>query len=214
MSAGFTLLEMMLAVAVLGLILVMLSSSFSTVAHSKVHAEDRLFADHTGRALLLQMSDEIRGTIQTPQAQSRVFLLGSGHMQSGLPLDTISMSTLDYGHRRSITTFGSEELITYAAVPNPDHRGWYTLERYEQSALVQYASNQNSLATVLAANLVSLHIQYFNGQLWSESWDSSSVPAGEQLPVAVRVDLQLAAANGRVMNFATEVSLPMAMGTW
>jgi prepilin-type N-terminal cleavage/methylation domain-containing protein len=209
---GFTLLEMMLAVAVLGLMLAMLSSSFSTVAHSKVHAEDRLVTDHTGRALLFQIANEIRGMVQTPQTPSRVYLLGIGHMQGGEPLDTISMSTLDYGHRRSFTSFGAEEIVTYAAVPNPEHRGWFVLERYEQSGLVQYANPATGPGTVLATNLLSLHIRYFNGQMWSESWDSASVPAGIQLPAAVTIDLQLAAPNGRVMNFTTEVSVPMAMG--
>ncbi len=211
-SPGFTLLEMMLAVAVLGLMLVMLSSSFSTVAHSKVHAADRLVTDHTGRALLFQMSNEIRGAVQTPQTQSRVYLLGVGHMQGGLPLDTISISTLDYGHRRAITGFGAEEIVTYAAVPNPEHRGWFMLERYEQSALLQNANPQTLPGTILATNVLSLHIRYFNGQMWSESWDSTSVPMGTQLPFSVIIQLQLAAPNGHAMNFTTEVSLPMAMG--
>ncbi len=209
---GFTLLEMMLAVAVLGLMLVMLSSSFSTVAHSKVHAEDRLVTDHTGRALLYQMSNEIRGAVQTPQAPSHVYLMGVGQMQGGRPLDSISISTLDYGHRRALTSFGAEEIVTYAAVPNPEHRGWFMLARYEQSGLMQFANQQTGLATVLATNVLSLHIRYFNGQMWSESWNSESVPAGMQLPVAVMIELQLAAPNDRVMNFATEVVVPMAMG--
>src|SRR5712692_10251848 len=44
-QCGFTLIEMMLAIGVLALILAMLSTSFSTVAHSKVHAEGRLLVD-------------------------------------------------------------------------------------------------------------------------------------------------------------------------
>ncbi len=43
---------MMLAIGVLALILAMLASSFSAVAHSKVHAEGRLKVDREGRALL------------------------------------------------------------------------------------------------------------------------------------------------------------------
>ena len=43
-DSGFTLIEMMLAIGVLGLILTMLATSFNTVAHSKVHAEGRLLS--------------------------------------------------------------------------------------------------------------------------------------------------------------------------
>ena len=212
-SRGFTLIEMMLAVGVLGLILVMLSGSFSTVAHSKVHAEDRLDTDHAGRALLFQMGNEIRGAIQTPQVASHVMLLGTGRMEGGQPLDSISISTLDYAHRRSLTGFGAEEVITYTAVPNPQRRGWYLLERSDQSGLIQYTgSNPNPL--MLASNLISLHIRYFNGQLWSESWDSASFPRGQQLPIAISIELKMGGSNGAVIDVATEVAVPMGTAQW
>ncbi len=212
-SRGFTLIEMMLAVAVLGLILVMLSGSFNAVAHSKVHAEDRLSADHAARALLFQMANEIRGAVQTPQSASRVMLLGTGRMENGQPLDSMSISTLDYGHRRALTGFGAEEVITYATVPNPDRRGWYMLERSSQSGLIQNADSRPG-AVMLAPNVLSLHIRYFNGQQWSESWDSASFPRGQQLPIAIAVELKMAASSGRVMDIATEVQVPMGFTQW
>ena len=52
-ARGFTLIEMMLAIGVLALILAMLASSFSAIAHSKVHAEGRLIVDREGRAAAL-----------------------------------------------------------------------------------------------------------------------------------------------------------------
>jgi prepilin-type N-terminal cleavage/methylation domain-containing protein len=63
---GFTLIEMMLAIGVLAMILAMLASSFSVVAHSKVHAEGRLMVDREGRALLWQLTRELRNVVQTP----------------------------------------------------------------------------------------------------------------------------------------------------
>ena len=74
---GFTLIEMMLAISVLALILAMLASSFSTVAHSKVHAEGRLMVDREGRALLWQLTKELRNAVQTPYTASNVALLGA-----------------------------------------------------------------------------------------------------------------------------------------
>ncbi len=45
--------------------------------------------------------------------------------------------------------------------------------------------------TELADNVVALHIKYFNGGDWLESWDSTAIPAPAQLPVAVSIDLLL-----------------------
>ncbi|HYK66219.1 MAG TPA: prepilin-type N-terminal cleavage/methylation domain-containing protein, partial [Patescibacteria group bacterium] len=97
-ARGFTLIEMMLAIGVLALILTMLASSFSTIAHSKVHAEGRLMVDREGRALLWQMSKELRDAVQTTPMASNVALLGGGHMgNAGAPLDTLTLSTFSAG---------------------------------------------------------------------------------------------------------------------
>ena len=69
-------------------------------------------------------------------------------------------------------------------------------------------------AVILADNLLSLHLRYFDGQRWSESWDSSSLPPGRQLPVAVAIQIQMAAPGGRPMDFATQVTVPMAIAQW
>ena len=209
---GFTLIEMMLAIGVLALILTMLASSFHTIAQSKVHAEGRLMVDREGRALLWQLSKEVINTVQTRYAPSNVALLGNGHMGNGLPIDTITMSTFSAGHRRAISGMTPENIVTYNLTPNPDQRGWYLLQRSQQSGLL--TSTGAAQPMVLADNLLSLHIRYFDGQRWGESWDSSSLPLKNQLPVAVAIQIQLAAPGGRVMDFATEVTVPMGIAQW
>jgi prepilin-type N-terminal cleavage/methylation domain-containing protein len=209
---GFTLIEMMLAIGVLGLILAMLSTSFSTVAHSKVHAEGRLIVDREGRALLWQISKEVRDAVQTPIAPSHVLLLGGGHSGGSGPLDTLTLSTLDAGHRRSITGIAPEYIVSYSEVSNPDRRGWYLLQRTQQSGLLLSGNGGQSL--VLANNLLSLHLRYFDGQRWTESWDSTSLPPGRQLPVAVAIQIQMAGPGGRPIDFATQVTVPMAIAQW
>jgi len=209
---GFTLIEMMLAIGVLALILTMLASSFNTIAHSKVHAEGRLMVDREGRALLWQLTKELRNAVQTPYTQSNVALLGNGRMGNGAPIDTITMSTFSGGHRRAITGMTPETIVTYNLTPNPDQQGCYMLQRSQQSGLLTNTVAQQSM--VLADNILSLHFRYFDGQKWDESWDSSSMPRGTQLPIAVAIQIQMAAPGGRVMDFATQVTVPMAMQQW
>jgi prepilin-type N-terminal cleavage/methylation domain-containing protein len=212
MSRGFTLIELMLAIGILSLILAMLASSFSAVAHSKVHAEGRLMVDREGRALLWQLSDEVRNAVQTPYARSNVALFGNGHMGAGAPIDTITLSTFSGGHRRAVTGMMPETIVTYNLVPNPQVPSWYMLERSQQSGLLTTSVAQQS--TVLADNVLSMHIRYYDGQKWGESWDSSSLPMGRQLPVAVAFQIQMAAPGGRVMDFASQVIVPMAIQQW
>jgi prepilin-type N-terminal cleavage/methylation domain-containing protein len=209
---GFTLIEMMLAIGVLALILAMLASSFSAVAHSKVHAEGRLMVDREGRALLWQMTKEVTNAVQTPYAASNVALLGGGHVGNGKAIDTITMSTFSGGHRRAITGLTPETIVTYNLTANPEQPGWYLLQRSQQSGLL--TNSASTQTTVLANNVLSMHIRYFDGQKWGESWDTSSLPRGSQLPVAVAIQIQMAAPGGHVMDFATEVIVPMAIAQW
>lgn len=212
-SRGFTLIEMMLAIGVLALILTMLAGSFSVVTHSKVHGEGRLGVDREGRALLWQLSNEIRGAVQTPQSPSNVLFVGQGRVGSNGPIDTLTISTLRSGHRRALTGGGTETIVGYDVVNNPDHPGWYLLERDQQSGL-SAGGRSNGPTLVLADNLLSLNFRYFDGQRWVETWDSTSLPNGRQLPVAVVVAVSMAAPGGRAMNFATQVTVPMAITTW
>lgn len=209
---GFTLIEMMLAIGVLALILTILASSFSTIAHSKVHAEGRLMVDREGRALLWQMAKELRDAVQTYPLASNVALLGTGHMGNGGAIDTITLSTFSAGHRRALTGMTPETIVTYNLVANPDQPGWYILQRSQQSGLMtSTAALQN---TVLADNVLSLHIRYFDGDTWDESWDTSALPRGRQLPFAVSIQIKMAAPQGHVMDFATQVTVPMAFNQW
>ena len=209
---GFTLIEMMLAIGVLALILAMLASSFSTIARSKVHAEGRLMVDREGRALLWQITNELRNAVQTAYEPSNVALFGNGHMGNGAPIDTITLSTFSAGHRRAITGLMPETIVTYNLIANPDLQGTYLLQRSQQSGLMTSAPALQT--TVLADNVRSLHIRYFDGDKWGESWDSSSLPRGRQLPFAIAVQIKMAAPGGHVMDFATQVTVPMAFAQW
>jgi prepilin-type N-terminal cleavage/methylation domain-containing protein len=208
---GFTLLELMLAVAILGLIVTMLAQSFHAVAMSKIHAEERLYSERSGRAILWQMSNEIRGAVQTPLAPSRVLVLGAAKYQGGSPVNTLTVSTLDPGHRRSLDGYGAEEIVTYAATPNPNHRGWFLLERSQYSGL---GSGNNPTPIIVADNMLSLKLRYFDGQQWDQVWNSENMSPGRQVPVAVSIDLNLAGPRGQPLALSTQVTVPMAIMQW
>ncbi len=215
LSRGFTLIEIMLAVAILGIIMVMLASSFHAVAAGKTHAEGRLLSNRQACALLAQLTSELHGAVQTPLIASNVLLVGQGRMQNGAPLDSLMISTIDSGHRRSISSFGAEELIGYSGQPNPRHRGWYMLMREQRSALLNdVAGIKLAPPVVPAANVLAFHVRYFNGNIWLESWDSASLPPGMQLPQAIAIDLVMAGPGGAPLKLSTQVTLPMAFTQW
>jgi len=206
---GFTLIELMLSLGLMALIMIMLYQSFAAVAGSKVHGENRLTADQQGRAIMWQLSREIRGMVQTPLIPSKTFLLGQASKQGGTALDSITFSTLDVSHRRSLNGIGTEELVAYSAESNPDHRGWFMLMRSQASALMTRTTSDMPPMR-MAENVLEMHIRYFDGQRWLESWDSRGMPPGQVLPMAISFDLSLMAPGGRPAHFSTTIAVPMA----
>jgi hypothetical protein len=205
----------MIAIFILGIVLLMLAQSFHAVAGSKAHGENRIALDQAARTILTQMSDELRGAVQTPYVPSRVLLMGVARMEGGMPMDTFTVSTLDPGHRRSVEGFGPEDTVGYVTAPNRDHRGWFLLERVQYSSLLTNPPTlANAAPVVLANNLISLHIRYFDGDNWSESWDSTTMTPGRSLPVQVTIDLKMGSSSGTPFMLATAVTLPMAFAQW
>jgi prepilin-type N-terminal cleavage/methylation domain-containing protein len=214
-SRGFTLIEVMIAVAILGLVFVMLAGSFHTVATGKVQGESHLTASQLSRTILTGMSNEIRGTVQTAQTNpSQVLVIGVGRMENRAPLDSLSISTLDPGHRRSLEGFGAEDTVTYLTSPNPAHPGWHLLTRTQVSSLLTAGASTADSSVQLADNVLALHFSYFNGSNWMESWNSPSLPPGRQLPQAITIDLVLAAPGGAPLKLSTMVAVPMAFAQW
>ncbi|MGO9265252.1 MAG: prepilin-type N-terminal cleavage/methylation domain-containing protein [Candidatus Binataceae bacterium] len=214
-SRGFTLIEIMIAVAILGLVFVMLAGSFHAVATGKVQGEGHLAAAQESRTVLTGMSNEIRGAVQTAMSNpSVVMVIGTGRMVSHTPLDSLSISTLDPGHRRALEGFGAEDTVSYTTTPNSAHPGWNILTRTQTSSLLTTGASSPDTSVELADNLLALHFSYFDGNIWGESWDSTSLPPGRQLPQAIAIDLVLAAPGGAPLRLSTMVTLPMAFAQW
>jgi len=201
----------MLATAMLALILVMLAGAFHAVAAGKVQAESRIAVDAAGRAILGEMANEIRGAVQTYSLTSQVLLVGESHSENGRIVDSISVSTLDPGHRRTLEDFGAEDTITYSTLPNPDHPGLFLLLRSQSSSLLGTGTDGHvGEPMTIAANLLSLRIRYFDGNIWLEFWHSQRLPPGRQLPEEVAIELALAERAGVPLSLSTRVTLPMA----
>ncbi len=208
-QTGFTLMELMLSLALLALIMIILFGSFHAVAISKLHAETRLESDQEAGTLMWLMARELRGAVFTPLIPSHVLLVGQASKQGSMPMDSITFATLDPAHRRTLDSFGAEQIVSYAAVSNPNHRGWFMLTRSSNSGLLQTTTPPSLPPTVLASNVISVHFRYYNGFQWLESWDSTSAPAGQALPQAISIELMVGSGRHPVY-LATTVSLPMA----
>jgi len=106
-------------------------------------------------------------------------------------------------------------MVSYSGQANPDHQGWYMLMRQQQSSLLSATAGLKvPPPMVLAANVLSFHVRFFNGNIWLENWNSASLPPGMQLPQAIAIDVVLAGPAGAPIELATQITVPMAFTQW
>jgi len=238
-TAGFTLLELMLAVVITGLLLATVYGALSRTTSTKEIAEERaeLFSD--GRQAILRMGSDIEGSLPPP-AGDRIFFRGSGGGSTPPSLEFVMMNRGGYGVNR---VRAGRVLVAYslAEVPGRAHTFALVRDEFLFSAMladadgIQPAPPEDgadpppvSARSVLldcvdegdlnlpgsCMNVTGLTFRYYDELVrdWRDDWDSSQDAALGRLPAAVEIALRVADKNGFEQDFHTIVDLPLARG--
>jgi prepilin-type N-terminal cleavage/methylation domain-containing protein len=241
-ASGFTLIEVLLAVAMVGIILTTVYGALSRTMFSKQVAEERAELYANGRDVVLRMAGEIE-TALTPPSGDRIYFRGiaNGEVPS---LEFVAMNRGGYGLNR---VRPGRVLIAYTLDPLPNRRDVFALRREEHlfAALLaeadgitsevtdQEQEEENPAPTAIATYLLDcpevsgeinipgtctpvagLTFRYYDdfNGGWREDWDSTQEDLEQRLPAAVEISLFLLDERGAVRDFTTIVDLPLARG--
>jgi type II secretion system protein J len=205
-AGGFTLLEVMIAIAVLATILAVLFSTYSAAVERAARARDLSQISHEARVLLQLMTNDLRtayvreSTAQAQQVltQTKVrptSFLGEDHTTSDQAMDKLVFSTILPVQRPDIP---DTEMcrVTYSLEPleeTPVHLGLF---RRVNCSLDPEATDQDHL-TLLTELATGLDFKYYDAQ-GNEypDWTSEEPRAGKRLPARVKITLVLADQQG------------------
>ncbi len=176
-NAGFTLLEILVAISLASLLLTSIYGVFSTTSAAKEHVEKQGAALHLGRVLISRLDRELLGLALS--TQNTFSALKGGENSLGEPyLELLTNST------------GGPQLgmrqVQYRLGPDPDNR--MTIWRAEKGLNETSANSEERLAQ----GLEKLSFSFFDGRNWRENWDSRT----DNLPVLVRAELTLKNTEG------------------
>jgi prepilin-type N-terminal cleavage/methylation domain-containing protein len=124
-TSGFTLLEAMLAVTILGIVATALYGSFSGALRSRAIAEDRIEVTRTGRSALARMTDDLIATVDPSSeggagtATATFFSFPDG--TDSTPLDNLTFSAAPDRPSGLLGRTAGQQTITYffAEAANP-----------------------------------------------------------------------------------------------
>jgi len=237
---GFTLMEVLLAVTILGFLLTAVYGAVSRTLNSKQIAESRAELFATGREAVLKMGSDIE-TAMRPKDQ----IIFIGKKGGGKPAtDSIDFVMMNRGAFGYSAVRPGPVLVTYWLSPLADVRGTFALIRDEQ--LYQAILDQANGVTTQAADpaeedprpissearlvdcpnipgqldfagsclrVAGLQFSYYDDLVrdWRDEWDSMAPATLERLPAAVRIVLSVTDGTS-AQDFTTVVDLPVARG--
>ena len=204
---GFTLLEILIAVAILALVVSSLYGAYSGTLDTTQMVENIRDVDQVARMALMQMADDFKSLYyQKPQGEEEEspYSFGGameGEGEGGAIVTFATTSRLAFD-----MTFPGQRVnrVSYIMEPQPDNEKLYRLVRKELP-FADLPGERQEILVEIADEVESLSLTYFNEdhQEFSQ-WDSK---AEGLLPRLVSIRLQIAGDKSRV--FTTSVAIRM-----
>ncbi len=216
MRRGFTLLEVMLAIAILAIVATLIYGAFEQTSRNKRRIDEDLDHYRTVQLALDRMSRELSMAYvsthvnPSPSLQTvRTAFIGEDHGRE----DRIDFTS--FSHRRLFRNAheSDQNELSYFVTNHPDRPGVRVLARREQNR-VDEDPQRGGTAQILIENVEGFEVEYFDpiSSDWVKSWDTTQ-PIGQpnRLPLQVRIFLTVpdSRRRGRTQTFGTRASLPM-----
>jgi len=206
LQAGMTLLEVMIAVAIL---VIMMSLAWKTIANtseSKKVFERYEERNHELRMALGRVVRDLEAAyLSLNEDQNAVYRRTMFVAKSSFKFPDIRFSTM--GHRVLWADANESEqtVISYLSHDDPEHSGVVDWVRREQR-------RQSSEYDVLVHDVVSVKLEFFNWKntAWQDTWDTTQIDGQKGfLPSRVRITLTTKGPDDKDYKVSTEAKIWM-----
>lgn len=210
-DSAFTLIEVMLALAILTFITTIMWGSFSQTATNKRAVESAQERLHTVRVALLRMSREIEMAYlsrseNTALTNRRTFLTGTARGD----VDELMFSSFAHQRLRAGAFESDTGLISYYGARDPDDGRIRNLMRRETKRL--QAEDPNVIAGesyVLCPDVARVKFQYFDHRKkeWENDWSTVNASGTQYLPSHIRITLTVIDERGQEVSYSTDARI-------
>jgi general secretion pathway protein J len=199
-SKGFTLIEVLIAVAILSVLVTVVYTSFSTASRNVEQAEKIRDTSDLARTLLAKLSDDIANAyVNTRMNVPIVLTIFYGKREEeGLGEEKKRRDAIFLTPLTNARTLGSKETDLWEV-------GYFFKEKTNGSGFVMMRREKRELNKVSPAlegdfsqykvtdRVESLKFRYFDigAQQWVDEWDSRTKGPSNLLPKAVEITLSL-----------------------
>jgi len=186
-SAGFTLIEVILALGVCALVLVVISTVFA----GAIKLQDSAAASVDEKLPIERAMNQLRRDLKNavPPGGMLEGPLQSGSLEGGIDANEGIQIYTTTGLMTPNTTWSEIQKVTYAlqAPADASSKGKDLVRAVTRNLLATGTQDEDD--QFLASGIQSMTFSYFDGQNWLDTWDDTTET---NLPLAVRVSVQMA----------------------
>ena len=208
---GFTLVELLVATALIAAILCMIYGSYFATSKSAQTCKAMIAASQQGRKTLDQMARQIRCSYAgTVDENTETVPVKTGSKQTGMILE----DSFSYFNGNSVAPRGEIlNLVTTNRLlgeKQPADGLFEVTYKFDKRASLLSLSQREFIGTAqktgerdwqpVAEGVKSLELTFFDGKKWLRSWDFKDK---KKLPSAVRIEISCEDENYRQYHFAT-----------
>ncbi len=220
--AGFTLIEVLVAISILAMMSVLIWQASGTTLSSKERFEKQDEAFQEASLALQRMSRDLEASIllSTPNFLGKS---GSGELRTKSVFigkdegDQDQVTFHGIGHLRYLKDVKESDQaeVSYFLEPNPEEAGLFLLKKRESSPPDDQPEEGGTVQTLLDS-AKELNFRYFDPQRgeFFDGWDSTKLDQLNKLPRAVEIVLvvQNPVDEEKTLRFQTTAFLGMAPG--
>jgi type II secretion system protein J len=189
-SAGFTLIEVLLALMICGVVLLIISSVFASALKLQERASASVDKSLPIERALTLMRKDLKNSVAPGGILAGP--LQSGSLEGGVDANSGIQIYTTTGLITPNAPWSEIQKVTYGLQsPTDSTATGKDLVRTVTRNLLS-TSTEDEDDQFLASGVETLNFSYFDGANWLDTWDDTTQT---NLPQAVRVNLQLAAAN-------------------
>jgi len=212
-AAGFTLIEVMLALSILGFITVTLWGSFSSAANVKRRTEAGEDRVHAARVAMMRMTREIEmaflSNSENPAlSERRTMFVGAPHAG----LDELRFSWFGHQRLRANSAEADTGLVNYYGLPDAEDRTVINLMRRETRRLEPRDPRAiPGEAYILCPAVTRLKFSYYDYKKkeWKDEWNTIGADGAQYLPTHVRITLGVLDERGQEALYTSAARIQM-----
>jgi general secretion pathway protein J len=206
-QSGFTLIEIMLALALMAFVTSLLWGTFAQTVKIKKRIESEQDRTHTVRVALMRMSREIEMAFLSDSEsvgteERRTVFSGTSHND----FDELHFAWFGHQRMRAEAPEGDTAMVSYFSMPDPDDPMVTNLMRKETKRLEAKDPKLIPAETYILCPAVSrLKFAYYDYKEkdWREEWDTSTADGLQYLPTQVRISLTVLDERGMAVTFTS-----------